>query len=342
MSGVAEDGDATDDPGKGYEAVLDFCADRALGVFDQLRDGGMPPGEKFLKHFVFGHIGRAERVVGGGVPVDASGAEAQNAETAAVAVGFGKVAVVLEAEMASVVFRVDVRHAAPDAVGAIGQFGFEAEGLANGGMNAVTRDDEIGFSRYAIFKIKKDGLGALFEAGEGVVQVDGAGWHGPGESGLQFGAMDGETAAILRGERESFDSFAGRVLHQKAAKRAIAGREGAKNIRVNLIEGPDGIGPEAHAGADFFQFGCALINVNLEADFTQSDGGGKPADAAADDCRTFHDCPPEEEYGNGEYKLSGNGLLEANKLLWKSAGGQPERKDGGGGRKKKKGVWGGG
>ena len=32
MCGVTEDGDATDDPGKSGEAILNFCADRADGA----------------------------------------------------------------------------------------------------------------------------------------------------------------------------------------------------------------------------------------------------------------------------------------------------------------------
>jgi len=291
MSSVAEDGNATDNPGKGCHAVLNFCADRAFGVFDEFRDGSVPAGKEFAQGIAFGHIGRTQGVVGSGVPVDAPGAEAQDAEAPAVAVGFGKVAVLLEAEVASLAFRFDVGHAAPDAVRPIGESAFEAEGSANGGMNAITCDDEIGFGRSAIFKVKKHGVGALFELRKGVVEVDGAGRHGIGEGGLQFGAMNASDLAIGDGEGESFYFVAARVFHDEPAERAAAGLQPGKDARVNLIEGPDGVRPEAHAGAYFFQFGCALINVNIKADFTQGDGGGESADAAANDCRTFHNCP---------------------------------------------------
>src|SRR5580704_11951444 len=108
---------------------------------------------------------------------------------------------------------MDVGDAAPDAVGPITQFGFEAEGFANGGVNAIAGDDEIRFGGSSIFELKKDGVGALFEARESVVQVDGAGRNGFGEGGLQVGAMDGEAAAIVGGQGKSFDLFAIRVFH---------------------------------------------------------------------------------------------------------------------------------
>jgi len=153
----------------------------------------------------------------------------------------------LEAEMASLVFRIDVGDTAPDAVGAIAEFGFEAEGFANGGMNAIAGDDEVRFGRGSIFKVKKDRVGALFEAREGVVQVNEAAGDGLGERGLEVGAMNGDAVAIGGGERESFDVFAAGIFHQKAAERAAASLEPGKNIRVNFIEGSDGVGPEAHA-----------------------------------------------------------------------------------------------
>ena len=247
VSGIAEDGDAADDPRKRCQAILNFCADRALGVFDEFGNRSVPAGEKFLQCGGFGDIRRTQRVVGGGVPVDTAGAEAQDAEAATVAVGFGEVAVVLEAEMASLVFRVDVGHAAPDAIVAIAEFGVQAERFAHGGVNAVAGNDEIGFGGGSIFKVKKDGVGALLEAREGVIQMDGAAGHGLGERGLEFGAMNGDAVAISRGERESFDALAAGILHQKAAERAVASLEPGKDIRVNFIEGSDGVGPEAHA-----------------------------------------------------------------------------------------------
>ena len=247
VSGIAEDGDAADDPGKRCQAVLNFCADRVFGIFNELGNRSVPTGKKFLKGGSFGHIGRTQRVIGGGVPVDAPWAKTQNAEAAAVAVGFGEVAVVLEAEVEGVVSRMDLSHAAPDAVGAIAEFGFEAEGFANGGMNAIAGDDEVRFGRGSIFKVKKDRIGALFEAREGVVQVNEAAGDGLGERGLEVGAMNGDAVAIGGGERESFDAFAAGIFHQKAAERAAASLEPGKNIRVNFIEGSDGVGPEAHA-----------------------------------------------------------------------------------------------
>ncbi len=114
----------------------------------------MPAGKKFAKGGVIGQVWRTQGIIGDGIPVDASGAEAQNAEAAPMAVGFGKVAVALEAEVASLVFRVDLGHTAPDAVRPIGEFASEAEGFANRRMNAVARDDEIGFDRASIFEVK--------------------------------------------------------------------------------------------------------------------------------------------------------------------------------------------
>jgi len=147
---------------------------------------------------------------------------------------------------------MDVGDAAPDAVGPITQFGFEAEGFANGGVNAIAGDDEIRFGGSSIFELKKDGVGTLLEARESVVQVDGAGRNGFGEGGLQFGAMDGEAAAIVGGQGKSFDSFAIRVFHEQVAERAALGGEAGENVGADLIERADGVGPEAHAGADFF------------------------------------------------------------------------------------------
>src|SRR5258708_33213286 len=93
--------------------------------------------------------------------------------------------------MEGVVYRMDLSHAAPDAVGAIDEFGFEAEGFANGGMNAIAGDDEVGFGRGSIFKVKNDGVGALLEARRGVVQVNEAAGDGLGGAGLEGGAMAG-------------------------------------------------------------------------------------------------------------------------------------------------------
>jgi len=267
MSGIAEDGDATNYPGKRCQAILNFCADCAFGIFDEFGDGSVPAGEKCAQGNGFGHIRRSQGVVCNGVPVDAAGAETQDAEAPAMAIGFGKVAVVFEAEMASLVVGVDVGHAAPDAVGAIGEFAFEAEGFAHGGMNAIAGDDEIGFGRGSIFKVKRDGVGTLFEAQEGMVQVDGVGRHGLRQRGLQFGAMDGDAVAIGGRERKSLDAFAIGIFHEQAAERAAASLEPKKNARVDLVEGPDGIGPEAHARTDFFQFRRAFVDVHLESDF---------------------------------------------------------------------------
>ncbi len=58
VSGIAEDGDAADDPRKRCQAILNFCADRALGVFDEFGNRSVPAGEKFLKCDGFGHIRR--------------------------------------------------------------------------------------------------------------------------------------------------------------------------------------------------------------------------------------------------------------------------------------------
>ena len=264
----------------------------------------MPAGKKFAKGGFFVQACRTQRIVGDGVPVDASGAEAQNAEAAAVAVRFGKVAVVLEAEMAGFVLRMDAGHPAPDAVRTIGEFALEAEGLANRRVNAVASDDEIRFDGESIFKVKQNRVGALLEARKRMSHVDGAGRHGLSEGGLELRAMDGDAGAIVDGEWESFDAFAVRVFHEHATERAAAGHDSGKNVRVNLIEGPDGVGPEAYAGADFLQFRGAFIDVYFETNFAEGDGGGESTDAAADDCRTFHDCPPEKRI-----RLEENGVV---------------------------------
>jgi hypothetical protein len=126
-------------------------------------------------------------------------------------------------------------HSTPDAVGPIGKFAFETEGFADRGVNAIAGDDEIGFDGGSILKMKQDGVGTLLEARKGVVQVDGAGKHGLGEGGLQFSAMNGDAVAIGHGERESFDPFAIRIFHEKAAERAAASSEPGKNVWVNLM-----------------------------------------------------------------------------------------------------------
>jgi len=46
VGGVAEDGDATDYPGERYQAVLNFCADCAFGVCDEVGDGSVPAREE--------------------------------------------------------------------------------------------------------------------------------------------------------------------------------------------------------------------------------------------------------------------------------------------------------
>jgi len=96
--------------------------------------------------------------------VDAARAEAENAEPRAATVGFGEIAVAFEAELASVEIVGEVGDAAPDAVVAITECGFEAERFADGGVNAVAGDDEVGFGTCAVFKMQMDRVGALFEA----------------------------------------------------------------------------------------------------------------------------------------------------------------------------------
>jgi hypothetical protein len=159
---------------------------------------------------------------------------------------------VFEAEMAVVEFGIDVGYAAPDAVGAIAELGLQAERFSNGRVNPVAGDYEVGLDGGSIFEMEEDGIGALFEVGESVVQVDGPGRYRLSERGLQFGTMDGDAGAIVGGKGNSFDMFAVGILHEEAAKGAATRSEAQKNIRVNLIEGPDGVGPEAHAGADLF------------------------------------------------------------------------------------------
>src|SRR6267142_2816422 len=103
---------------------------------------------------MFGQIAREQRIVRGGVPVDAAGAEAKNAEAGARAVGFREVTVVLKAEMLRADLGREIGNAAPDAVGSIAEFGLEAKRFADGRMNAVAGDNEIRFSRSPIFKVK--------------------------------------------------------------------------------------------------------------------------------------------------------------------------------------------
>src|SRR5260221_3960902 len=212
----------------------------------------MPAGKKFLKGGSLGKITRQKGIVGGGIPVDAARAEAKNAEARAAAVGFGEIAVVFKAELASVEIGMEIGDAAPNAVVAIAEFGFEAERFADSGVNAVTGDDEVGFGDGAVFKMQMDGVGALFKARKSVAEVDGAVGHGQGESGLEFGAMEGEAGAIVGGERQSLDAVAVLVFHQHAAKRPARSGKASENFRVDLIEGTYSVGPEAHAGADFF------------------------------------------------------------------------------------------
>src|SRR5260370_39536571 len=95
---------------------------------------------------MFGQIAREQRIVRSGVPVDAAGAEAKNAEAGARAVGFREVTVVLKAEMWRADLGGEIGNAAPDAVGSIAEFGLEAKGFAGGRMNAVAGDTEIRFS----------------------------------------------------------------------------------------------------------------------------------------------------------------------------------------------------
>src|SRR5258708_39994832 len=98
--------------------------------------------------------------------------------------------------MEGFMFRMNVGHAAPDAVVANAEFSVQAERFAYGGVNAIAGNDKIGFGGGSIFKVKKDGLGALLEVREGVVQMDGAAGHGLGERGLGFGGMNGEAVGM--------------------------------------------------------------------------------------------------------------------------------------------------
>lgn len=270
----------------------------------------MPACKEFLQGVVLWQTGREKGVICDGIPVNASGAEAENAKARAVAIGFGKVAVVIEAEVAHIVMRMDLGHAAPDAVVAIAEFGFEAEGFADGGMDAITRDDEVGFSGGAIFEVKRNGVWALFEVREGVAQVDGASRHGLREGRLQFGAVDGHAGAVAGGKRESFDGFAAGIFHQHATEKAAAGCDSGEYAGINLVERPDGVGPQAHARADFPYFSGSFVDVYFETDFAERNGGGESADAAADNGRTFHNCPQVKDSAVGETRC-------LRKVIWK-------------------------
>ena len=59
----------------------------------------MPSGKEFLQYGALGEIAGDQGIVGGGVPVDAARAEAENAEARAAAVRFGEITVVFEAEL---------------------------------------------------------------------------------------------------------------------------------------------------------------------------------------------------------------------------------------------------
>ena len=216
MSGVAQDGNAPDDPGKRQKAILNFCADCTLSFFDELWNRIMPAGKEFAQGCIFRQIGVKQGIVGDGVPVDASGAEAQDAKTSSMAVGLGKITILFQAEVASLIVKIEVGHATPNAIGAIAEFVFEAEGFANCRMNTIAGDDEIGLGRGSIFKVKEDGVAALLEAREGVVQVDGVGGQGLGQGELKVGAMNRDAAAIVNGEGESLDPVAVSIFHQKA------------------------------------------------------------------------------------------------------------------------------
>jgi len=48
--------------------------------------------------------------------------------------------------------------------------------------------------------------------------------------------MEGDSAAIGDGERQSFYFFAARILHDETAERSATRSECGKNTRVNLIE----------------------------------------------------------------------------------------------------------
>jgi len=102
MSGVAKDGDATNDPRKSGEAILNFCVDGAFGTGDEFGNGGVPAGKEFVEGVALGEIAGEKGIICGGIPVDAPRAETENAEATTVAVGFGEIAVVFEAELASV------------------------------------------------------------------------------------------------------------------------------------------------------------------------------------------------------------------------------------------------
>jgi len=47
VSGIAEDGDAADDPGKRCQAVLNFCADRVFGISMSSGIGACQPAKSF-------------------------------------------------------------------------------------------------------------------------------------------------------------------------------------------------------------------------------------------------------------------------------------------------------
>ena len=62
----------------------------------------MPSGKEFLQYGALGEVAGDQGVVGGGVPMDAARAKAENAEACAAAVGFGEIAVVFQAELMGV------------------------------------------------------------------------------------------------------------------------------------------------------------------------------------------------------------------------------------------------
>jgi hypothetical protein len=46
MGSVTQDRNPTDNPGKSREPILNACADRAFGVFDEFGNRGVPAGEE--------------------------------------------------------------------------------------------------------------------------------------------------------------------------------------------------------------------------------------------------------------------------------------------------------
>jgi hypothetical protein len=50
-----------------------------------------------------------------------------------------------------------------------------------------------------------------------------------------------------------------------------------------MLTGSDAIAPDGQTGTDFFKLLCALVNVNVQSDRTQTNGSCQPANPSSND-----------------------------------------------------------